>query len=88
MIKLTLWLVFFGINLRPSSSKDPYAIRRTAISVVRLIIENNLKVKLRDLINYSCVFYKEQGFEFDLKKLNLEQIYMMMLFKSILTKLI
>ncbi len=63
---------FFGINLKPSSSKDPYAIRRTAISVVRLIIENNLKVKLRDLINYSCMFYKEQGFEFDLKKLNLE----------------
>ena len=28
---------FFGINLKPSSSKDPYAIRRTAISVVRLI---------------------------------------------------
>ena len=63
---------FFGINLKPSSSKDPYAIRRTAISVVRLIIENNLKVKLRDLINNSCMFYKEQGFEFDLKKLNLE----------------
>ena len=63
---------FFGINLKPSSSKDPYAIRRTAISVVRLIIENNLKVKLRELINYSCMFYKEQGFEFDLKKLNLE----------------
>ena len=39
---------FFGINLKPSSSKDPYAIRRTAISVVRLIIENNLKVNNTD----------------------------------------
>ena len=51
---------FFGINLKPSSSKDPYAIRRTAISVVRLIIENNQKQKQRELINNSSKIYKEQ----------------------------
>ena len=34
---------FFGINLKPSSSKDPYALRRMTISLVRLIIENNQK---------------------------------------------
>ena len=27
---------FFGLNLKPSSSKDPYALRRMAISLVRL----------------------------------------------------
>jgi len=63
---------FFGINLKPSSSKDPYALRRMAISMVRLIIENNQKIKLRDLINYSCMLYKEQGFEFDIKKVHFE----------------
>ena len=68
--KLDSLVGFFGINLRPSSSKDPYALRRMAISLVRLIIENNKIVKLRDLINYSCMLYKEQSFEFDIKLLH------------------
>ena len=63
---------FFGINLKPSSSKDPYALRRMAISLIRLIIENNINIKIRDLINYSCMIYKEQGFEFDTKSINNE----------------
>ena len=61
---------FFGINLKPTSSKDPYALRRMAISLIRLIIENNKNIKIRDLINYSCMTYKEQGFEFDNKSLS------------------
>ena len=61
---------FFGINLKPSSSKDPFALRRMAISLIRLIIENNINIKIRDLINYSCVTYREQSFEFDIKILN------------------
>ena len=67
--KLDSLVGFFGINLKPSSSKDPYALRRMAISLVRLIIENNKSIKLRDLINYSCMLYKEQSFEFDAKLL-------------------
>ncbi len=63
---------FFGINLRPSSSKDPYALRRMAISLVRLIVENEKKIKIRDLINYSCTLYKEQGYEFENKKIQKE----------------
>ena len=63
---------FFGLNLKPSSSKDPYALRRMAISLVRLIIENDKKIKIKDLINYSCALYKEQGFEFDIKKIQID----------------
>ncbi len=60
---------FFGINLKPSSSKDPYALRRMSISIVRLILENQKDVKLRDLLSYSCILYKEQGYQFDTKKI-------------------
>ena len=63
---------FFGINLKPSSSKDPYALRRMAISLIRLIIENNTNIKIRELINYSCMIYKEQNFEFDAKSISNE----------------
>ncbi len=61
---------FFGINLKPTSSKDPYALRRMAISLLRLIIENQKKIKLRDLINYSINLYKEQNYSFDSKFIN------------------
>ena len=59
-------MVFFGLDLIPTSSKDPYALRRYAIALVRLIIENKIKIKLRSIINYSLTLYKEQGFEFNI----------------------
>ena len=63
---------FFGINLKPTSSKDPYALRRMAISILRLILENEKNIKIRDLINYSFILYKEQSFNFDVKKIQKE----------------
>ena len=72
--KLDSLVGFFGINLKPTSSKDPYALRRMAIGVVRLILENNINFKLKDLISYSCKLYKEQNFEFDEQKLQKELV--------------
>ena len=62
--KVDLLVGFFGINEKPTSSKDPFALRRTAIGLLRIIIENKLIVKLRDLINYSIVLYEEQNTKF------------------------
>ncbi len=58
---------FFGIGLKPSSSKDPYALRRSAIGLLKMILENNKKLKLKDLINYSCQLYSEQNINFNSK---------------------
>jgi len=55
---------FFGINEKPTSSKDPFALRRNAIGLLRTIIENKLNVQLKDLINYSIVIYEEQNVKF------------------------
>ncbi len=66
--KLDTLVGFFGLDLAPTGSKDPYALRRFTIGLVRLVIENKLKIKLRSLINYSLTLYKEQGFEFDITK--------------------
>ena len=43
-----------------------------AISLVRLIVENEKNIKIRDLLNYSCKLYKEQGYEFETKKIQKE----------------
>lgn len=37
---------FFAIGERPTGSKDPYALRRAALGVIRLILENNLRLPL------------------------------------------
>jgi len=54
---------FFLINEKPTSSKDPFALRRAAIGLLRTIIENNLTVKVRELIVYSIRLYEDQGIE-------------------------
>ena len=62
--KLDTLVGFFGINEKPTSSKDPYALRRSALGLIRLLIENKKQFKIKDLINYSLVLYREQGVEF------------------------
>ena len=56
---------FFGVNLKPTSSKDPYALRRLAIGMIKIILENRKTIKLRDLINYSLQLYNEQNLNFN-----------------------
>ena len=54
---------FFGINEKPTSSKDPLALRRIALGIIRTVIENKKDLKINDLINYSSNLYQEQGFD-------------------------
>ena len=61
--KIDTLVGFFGIDQKPTSSKDPFALRRSALSIIRLLLENNKEFKLKDLINYSYNLYLEQGFE-------------------------
>ena len=59
--KLDTLVGFYLINEKPTSSKDPFALRRAAISLLRTIIENNLIIKLKDLIDNSIKTYLNQG---------------------------
>jgi glycyl-tRNA synthetase beta chain len=70
--KIDTLVGFFGINEKPSSSKDPFALRRTAIGLLRIIIEKNLKIQIKDLINYSVVIYKEQNVKLPNKSVTME----------------
>lgn len=40
----------FGINQPPTGSKDPFALRRAALGVLRIIVESKLDLDLADLI--------------------------------------
>jgi glycyl-tRNA synthetase beta chain len=44
--KIDTLVGFWVINERPTGSKDPYALRRAALGMVRLILENRLRMQL------------------------------------------
>lgn len=50
----------FGINQPPKGDKDPFALRRAAIGVIRIIIEKNLNLDLSSLINESIKLFGDK----------------------------
>jgi glycyl-tRNA synthetase beta chain len=48
--KIDTLVGFWAINEKPTGSKDPYALRRAALGVIRLVLENGLRVPLTSFI--------------------------------------
>lgn len=46
--KLDTLVGFWAIDEKPTGSKDPYALRRAALGVIRIVLENNLRLPLID----------------------------------------
>jgi len=44
---------FFGINVIPTGTADPYALRRQALGIINIILAKNYPLKLNDLIEKS-----------------------------------
>ncbi|MDA9604476.1 glycine--tRNA ligase subunit beta [Candidatus Pelagibacter sp.] len=76
--KIDTLVGFFGISQKPTSSKDPYALRRTALGVIRLLVENDKDFKIKDLINYSMSLHRDQGFKFSNESIQKELINFLM----------
>ncbi len=50
--KLEALISFWSIGEKPTGSRDPFALRRAALGVIRIIVENNLRLPLK-------TFFKE-----------------------------
>jgi glycyl-tRNA synthetase beta chain len=48
--KIDTLVGFFAIGELPTGSKDPFALRRAALGVIRLIVENGLRISLNDVV--------------------------------------
>ncbi len=57
----------FGVNQPPTGSKDPFALRRQAIAVVRLCVEKGIRRPVFDLVDEAAHVY-DRGFETDAVK--------------------
>jgi len=51
--KLDMLFGFWSINEKPTGSKDPFALRRAALGVVRIILENKLSLDLNEVLSFS-----------------------------------
>ncbi|WP_333591301.1 glycine--tRNA ligase subunit beta [Brevundimonas sp.] len=49
--KLDTLVGFFAIDEKPTGSKDPFALRRAALGVIRLVLENGVRLQIRDAIS-------------------------------------
>jgi glycyl-tRNA synthetase beta chain len=49
--KLETLVGMFGIGEKPTGDKDPFALRRHALGIIRMLIEKNLPLSLDDLVN-------------------------------------
>jgi glycyl-tRNA synthetase beta chain len=47
--KIDTLVGFWAIDERPTGSKDPYALRRAALGVIRIILENHLRTDLTNM---------------------------------------
>ncbi|MCP4328504.1 MAG: glycine--tRNA ligase subunit beta [Alphaproteobacteria bacterium] len=47
--KIDTLVGFWAIDEKPTGSKDPYALRRAALGVIRLIVENDLRLPLSEI---------------------------------------
>ncbi|WP_339863268.1 glycine--tRNA ligase subunit beta, partial [Thalassospira alkalitolerans] len=55
--KLDTLAGFFAIDEKPTGSKDPFALRRAALGVIRLVLENGLRVPLRRIFAFAVSQY-------------------------------
>jgi glycyl-tRNA synthetase beta chain len=53
---------FFHVGMMPTGSEDPFALRRHATAVVRIVLEGNLRLDLGPVIDRARALVREQGF--------------------------
>jgi glycyl-tRNA synthetase beta chain len=55
--KLDALVGLFGIGQQPTGDKDPFGLRRQALGIVRMLVEQELPLSLHDLINEAFAMY-------------------------------
>ncbi|HBC00720.1 MULTISPECIES: glycine--tRNA ligase subunit beta [Stutzerimonas] len=58
--KLDTLVGIFGIGMLPTGSKDPYALRRAALGVLRILIEKQLDLNLVEAVNFAIAQFGTQ----------------------------
>lgn len=55
--KLDNLIGYFSVGLKPTSSSDPYALRRQTIGIIKILIENSLSLDLTTIFHEAASLY-------------------------------
>ena len=58
--KLDTLVGFWAIDEKPTGSKDPYALRRAALGVIRIVLENGLRLRCEMYLAH-CIILLRSG---------------------------
>ena len=58
--KLDTLVGIFGIGMLPTGSKDPYALRRAALGVLRILIDKQLELDLGATVGFAVELYADK----------------------------
>ena len=64
--KIDTLVGFFGIGAKPTGSKDPFALRRAALGVIRIILDGELSLPLATLLQKAAENYQFDAVDEDL----------------------
>ncbi|WP_170374813.1 glycine--tRNA ligase subunit beta [Ruegeria atlantica] len=59
--KLDTLTGFWAIDEKPTGSKDPFALRRAALGVIRLVLENDLRLPINGVVDRQLLSYELEG---------------------------
>jgi glycyl-tRNA synthetase beta chain len=64
--KIDTLVGFFGIGVKPTGSKDPFALRRAALGVIRIILDAELSLPLATLLQKAAENYQFDAVDEDI----------------------
>jgi glycyl-tRNA synthetase beta chain len=64
--KIDTLVGFWAIDEKPTGSKDPYALRRAALGIARLILENGLRLSIMKIVQSAIRGLLETGTQYPL----------------------
>ncbi|CAN7350140.1 glycine--tRNA ligase subunit beta [Mesorhizobium caraganae] len=59
--KIDTLVGFWAIDEKPTGSKDPYALRRAALGVVRMLVENGIRLALSSIFDRAAANFNDSG---------------------------
>ncbi len=70
--KLDTLVGFWGVDEKPTGSKDPFALRRAVLGAIRLVVENGLRCRLVEIFETAIEAYAAQGVKLDAAAVRLD----------------
>lgn len=69
----------FAIGIHPTGSQDPFGLRRSALGIIKIILDKKLNLSLQDLISYALYIQVEENnltFDYDKTKAEITDFFL------------